>query len=93
VTAARDASDALARAGEARVDDRLLDAGEVAELLNVPVRWVRDATRDGRIPCLRLGRYVRYRRGAVLGWLDSLESRPQRRPRPRQYQGAVPNGR
>ena len=54
--------------------DRLLDAGEVAELLNVPERWVREATRGGKLPCVRLGRYRRYDRGDVLAWVEALKS-------------------
>lgn len=53
--------------------DRLLTAGEVAELLAVPVRWVREHTRSGHLPCVELGRYRRYRRDAVLAWIDSQE--------------------
>ena len=41
--------------------DRLLTAAEVAELLSVPVSWVREHTRSGRIPHVQLGHYVRYR--------------------------------
>jgi len=51
--------------------DRLLDADEVAAMLHVPVRWVRDATRDGRLPVVRLGRYCRYDRADVLGWVEA----------------------
>lgn len=49
--------------------ERLLLATDVAEILAVPVTWVREATRDGRLPHLRLGRYVRYERMAVFEWL------------------------
>jgi excisionase family DNA binding protein len=55
-------------------DDRLLDAAEVADLLHVSVRWVRDATRDGRIPRVALGRQVRYRRETILAWVAEQES-------------------
>jgi excisionase family DNA binding protein len=55
------------------IDDRLLTASDVAELLAVPERWVREHTRDGLIPHLRLGRYVRYRQEAVFRWLDDHE--------------------
>ena len=54
--------------------DRLLDAGEVAALLNVPVRWVREHTRSGLIPSVTLGRYRRYRRDAVLDWIAEQET-------------------
>lgn len=51
----------------------LLDASEVAAMLSVPTRWVRDASREGRIPCVKLGRYVRFRREAVLAWIEDHE--------------------
>jgi excisionase family DNA binding protein len=56
------------------LSDRLLLAGEVAELLSVPERWVRAHTRSGLIPHLRLGKYVRYRREAVFAWLEEQET-------------------
>jgi excisionase family DNA binding protein len=59
------------------VSEQLLTAGEVAELLAVPESWVRQHTRNGSLPRVRLGRYVRYRREAVLAWVDSRET-----PRP-----------
>ena len=49
--------------------DRLLTVGEVADLLRVPVSWVRGHTRTNTIPHLRLGRYIRYERASVLAWL------------------------
>jgi len=50
--------------------ERLLIAKEVAELLAVPESWVREATRDGRLPHLSLGRYKRYERAAIDTWLS-----------------------
>lgn len=55
------------------IGDQLLTASDVAELLAVPERWVREHTRGGLIPHLRLGRYVRYRKDAVVRWLDEQE--------------------
>ena len=52
------------------MNDRLLVAAEVAELLAVKESWVREATRDGRLPHLRLGRYRRYRREDIERWLE-----------------------
>jgi excisionase family DNA binding protein len=51
------------------VNDRLIDAFQVAELLSVPVGWVREHTRSGAIPCIELGRYRRYSRDDVLRWV------------------------
>jgi len=56
------------------MSERLLNAGEVAELLAVPESWVREHTRNGSMPRIQLGRYIRYRREAVLGWIESLEN-------------------
>ena len=70
--------------------ERLLTAQEVAELLNVPVTWVREATRANTLPHLCLGRYRRYRTSDLEAWLDQqrhgpavsrpadLRSRPER---------------
>jgi excisionase family DNA binding protein len=54
---------------EAPRADRLLTAAEVAEMLNVPERWVREHTRGGLIPCVQLGRYRRYESEEVLEWV------------------------
>jgi len=53
--------------------DRILTADEVAALLRVTKGWLYAETRAGRVPHLRLGRYVRYRRSAIERWLDGLE--------------------
>jgi excisionase family DNA binding protein len=55
------------------VSDRLLTAGEVADFLAMKESWVREATRDGRLPHLRLGRYRRYRREDIERWLSEQE--------------------
>jgi excisionase family DNA binding protein len=59
------------------MNDRLLTAAEVAELLSVPVSWVRESTRSGAMPHVELGRYRRYRREDVEAWLDERK-RPGR---------------
>ena len=64
------------------MNGRLLTADEVAELLAVPVSWVREATREGRLPHLRLGRYRRYDREAIEAWLaEQRGGPPVTRPR------------
>jgi len=52
------------------MNEPLLTAKHVAELLAVPESWVREATRDGRLPHLRLGRYRRYQASAIEAWLS-----------------------
>jgi excisionase family DNA binding protein len=54
--------------------DRLLTAADVAELLAVPVSWVREATRAGQLPHVTIGRYRRYDRGDVLAWVAEQKS-------------------
>jgi excisionase family DNA binding protein len=55
------------------VSDRLLTADEVAEMLSLPVSWVREMTRSGAMPCIALGRYRRYDRDDVLAWVASCK--------------------
>jgi excisionase family DNA binding protein len=64
------------------VTDRLLEAHEIAELLAVPLSWVRAETRAGRIPHLELGRYKRYDSEAVLAWLETQRAGQWRKHRP-----------
>lgn len=53
--------------------DRLLSAVELAEKLNVPESWVRESARSGAMPCIRLGRYVRFDLADVEAWLESCK--------------------
>jgi excisionase family DNA binding protein len=55
--------------------DRLLTVDEVAELLHVAPSWVRSSAREGAIPAVRLGRWLRFRRRSVLEWVEGLEQR------------------
>jgi excisionase family DNA binding protein len=68
------------RAGAGAVvslDEPLLDCAAAATLLNVRVSWVRDAARLGHLPCLRVGRHLRFTRVMLEDWLVAqLASRP-----------------
>lgn len=66
------------------MSDRLLIAKEVAELLAVPESWVREATREGRLPHLALGRYRRYERTAIQAWLEEQRADDRQRAAVRQ---------
>ena len=50
--------------------DRLLTEAEAAELLTVPKSWVGEAARQGRLPCVMLGRYRRFVRSELLEWVE-----------------------
>ena len=58
--------------------DQLLTADDVAELMRVTRAWVYAETRRDRLPHLRLGRYVRYRRAAIETWMRTVERGPGR---------------
>ena len=57
--------------------ERLLTAAEVAEWLGVPKTWVLESARSGAMPCVRLGRYVRFDLADVKAWVESCK-RPGR---------------
>jgi excisionase family DNA binding protein len=52
----------------AREPDRLVDAAAAGELLGVPASWVLAQARAGRIPHVRLGRYVRFEPEELRAW-------------------------
>jgi hypothetical protein len=51
--------------GHARDPEDLLTADRLAGCLGVPESWVRNEERAGRIPSLRLGKYVRFKLSEV----------------------------
>lgn len=51
------------------LSEPLLDCVAAAALLNVRVSWVRDAARLGHLPCLRVGRHLRFTRAMLEDWL------------------------
>ena len=50
------------------LEQPLMKAEQAAALLNVPPSWVRDASREGRLPHIRVGRHFRYERMALERW-------------------------
>lgn len=53
------------------VEERWRTAEEIAELLAVPVSWVREHTRAGNVPHYYFGRYPRYRESEVREWAET----------------------
>ena len=53
----------------ARLDTPLLTAAEAAQLLAVKPSWIYEAVRAGTLPCLRLGRHIRFTRPMLEEWL------------------------
>ena len=58
----------------------LLTAQDVAAMLGVTTGWVYAQSRKGRIPTIPLGRYRRYRRDAILHWLDEIQQAHAKQP-------------
>ncbi len=48
--------------------EKLVDVREMARILNVPVSWLYERTRLGTIPCVRIGKYVRFDPAEVLAF-------------------------
>ncbi len=60
---------------ELQLDVLLLRAEDAARLLSVRTSWVYEAVRAGTLPCLRVGRHLRFTRGMLEAWL--LEARTE----------------
>lgn len=50
------------------LEEPLLNVEQAAALLNVRPSWVRDATRAQRLPCIRIGRHLRFTRPMLEQW-------------------------
>jgi excisionase family DNA binding protein len=48
----------------------LLTAAEAAELLSVRRSWIYEAVRTGQLPCLKVGRHIRFTRPLLEAWLE-----------------------
>ena len=52
-----------------RLDSPLLKPDQAAELLAVRTSWIYEAVRTNRLPCLRIGRHIRFTREMLELWL------------------------
>ncbi len=52
-----------------KLNEPLLTPNEAAALLAVRVSWIYDAVRAGRLPCVRVGRHVRFLRTDLERWI------------------------
>ena len=48
----------------------LLRPDQAAALLSVKKSWVYDAVRTGSLPCIRVGRHIRFTRAMLEEWLQ-----------------------
>jgi len=54
------------------MENHLIDARELAVILNVPLTWVWKWGREGKIPCIRVGKYQRFDLKDVLQGLPGI---------------------
>lgn len=52
-----------------RLNEPLLTPREAAELLSVRLSWIYSAVREGQLPCVRLGRHIRFVRSHLERWV------------------------
>jgi hypothetical protein len=57
---------ARATATAATAEEKVLDAEGMEHVTGIPASWYLEAARQGRIPHIRAGKYVRYRLSEVL---------------------------
>ena len=58
------------RAGTLGGSNRMLSAREVAAILSVPERTIREKWRDWELPAYRIGKHLRWKEREVHAWID-----------------------
>ena len=58
------------RTGTLGGSNRMLSAREVAAILSVPERTVREKWRDWELPAYRIGKHLRWKEREVHTWID-----------------------
>jgi excisionase family DNA binding protein len=65
-------ADAIAeRLAETNTQAPLLDAKQAGALLNVPPSWLLGQARANRVPHVKLGKYVRFKRTELDAWIEN----------------------
>lgn len=67
----------------------LLNVSQAASLLNVRESWVRAAARTGQLPCVRVGRHLRFSREQLEHWLGEQCATTPTAPRATPARGSV----
>lgn len=57
-------------APRASLSEPLLRPAQAADLLSVRTSWIYEAVRARRLPCVRVGRHVRFLRSDLERWVD-----------------------
>ena len=64
----------LSASSPSRLNEPLLTPAEAAALLAVRRSWVYDAARNGQLPCVRVGRHLRFLRSDLERWVSERRS-------------------
>ena len=59
---------------EGPMDSEFLTADEVAEFLRIPLSTVYKLVQDKKLPGFKVGKHWRFRREAILKWIDDSEN-------------------
>jgi len=62
---------AMSQAPPPAEDAPLLDVDEASAVLNIPKSYVYDLARQGKIPSIKVGKYLRFQRRALMAMLDA----------------------
>lgn len=65
----------LDAARHAKLTEPLLTANAAAALLSVRTSWIYDAARRGELPCIRVGKHVRFLRSDLEEWVAAQRGR------------------
>ncbi len=61
---------AKTRAGTLGGSNRMLSAREVAAILGIPERTIREKWREWQLPAYRIGKHLRWKERDVYAWID-----------------------
>jgi len=64
--------------GESKISE-YITVDEVAELFQLDKKTIRNWTSEGKIPSIKLGGAVRYRRTQIYNWSDSIQKKLKRK--------------
>jgi excisionase family DNA binding protein len=59
------------------LDEKLLTTAELSSLTGLPESWIYANAAAGKLPSLKLGHYVRFRRSEIEPWLEAQRREPQ----------------
>jgi excisionase family DNA binding protein len=77
------------RKGTLGGSNRLLSARDVAAILAVPERTVRDKWREWQLPAYKIGKHLRWRERDVYAWIDRQAAEQQNENDPAGLPGGV----